>query len=239
MPETATITSYYSFSAGTRAKSSQVNANLLNHRGHVIPIDPNTATAANNTYDVGSSDHQWRDGYFQNTPKVNNVQLNKFEIRNLYDGTSPPSIVEMVGALGRIGFSADLDQDVFFDFVVPPQYRVGQRISLNLKGYPETTGSCVFYSTAYLYRTGTTTITGSSTPAAVLTGTATIANAAAGLFQEDTQLKLTDSGGLINGATVSVGDVIAVQLKRPGLSAVGDTNTGKWFLTNLTVDLNL
>lgn len=60
-----TITAYNTFNANTKAKSSEVNTNFSNHRGHLIPIDPNTAAAgASNTYDNGTYEHHWRSGYF-------------------------------------------------------------------------------------------------------------------------------------------------------------------------------
>ena len=238
MPATATITTYNDFEARQRARASEVDQNFLNHRGHVIPINTDTASASNNTHDLGATDHQWRSAYLQNAPYVGGTQLNKIPIGAVYDGSVPPSPVDDIGSLGRVGFQTDVDTDVVFDFSVPPQYRVGQRMSLNIRGYPETTGSCVFYSTTHLHRVDSTNITGSSTPAAVLTGTATLANSVAGLFVEDTSLKLTDASGLINGTTVTVGDILSVRLQRKA-TATGDTNTGKWFLTNMFVDLNL
>ncbi len=64
MPSSATITAFYNFTAATRAKSSEVNTNFGNFRGHIIPIDPNTSTAAaSNTYDVGAATHRWRTSY--------------------------------------------------------------------------------------------------------------------------------------------------------------------------------
>jgi hypothetical protein len=64
MPSTATITAFYTFSALTQIKSSEHNANFNNFRGHLIAIDPNTATAAATlTYDLGASDKYWRVGY--------------------------------------------------------------------------------------------------------------------------------------------------------------------------------
>lgn len=63
MPSTATITSFYSFTALTRIKSAEVNANFSNFRGHVIPIDPNTIAASDLTYDLGSSEYKWNNVY--------------------------------------------------------------------------------------------------------------------------------------------------------------------------------
>lgn len=66
MPSSATLTSFYTFSGGNRAKSSEVNANFGNFRGHFFPIDPTTTAGANNAYNVGSSDYRWDSGFFQN-----------------------------------------------------------------------------------------------------------------------------------------------------------------------------
>lgn len=63
MPSSATITSFYSFAALTRIKSAEVNANFSNYRGHIIPIDPNTALGSDLTYDLGSSDYRWNNIY--------------------------------------------------------------------------------------------------------------------------------------------------------------------------------
>lgn len=64
MPSTDTITSFYSFTAQTVIQSAQMNTNFSNFRGHMIPITTDTATASNNTYDLGSSTYKWRNGYF-------------------------------------------------------------------------------------------------------------------------------------------------------------------------------
>lgn len=63
MPSSATITTYYTFTANTKARSSQVNNNFGLYRGHNIPIEPLTATAADMLYDLGSAGYRWRDGY--------------------------------------------------------------------------------------------------------------------------------------------------------------------------------
>lgn len=238
MPDSATLTTFYTMTARTKARASQANHNWSVWRGHNIPIEADTAAASDNEHDLGASDHRWRSAYLGSTPYVNGVQTNRFEIQDIYDGSVATEIVDPIGDLRRIAFANDVDTDVRFHFVVPPTYKVGQRISLSLKGYPETTGSAVFYSTSRLHRMSLTSIVSSSTPAAVLTGTATIANAAAGLIQEDNALKLTDASGLINGVTVGVGDILSVQLKRAAASATGDTNTGRWFATNLFINLN-
>lgn len=64
MPSTATITAFYSFTANTKARATHVTNNFDIFRGHIIAVDPNTATAAPSlTYDLGSDDHRWRNVY--------------------------------------------------------------------------------------------------------------------------------------------------------------------------------
>lgn len=65
MPSTATVTAYYTFVANTRAKAAEVNNNFSLYRGHMIPIEPLTATSSHLQHDLGSTDHSWRVGYMQ------------------------------------------------------------------------------------------------------------------------------------------------------------------------------
>lgn len=81
MPSSATITAYYTFSANTKARSSQVNANFSLYRGHVIPIEPLTATSADITYDLGSSEYRWRSTYTQKLNVVSSTSTAALEIR--------------------------------------------------------------------------------------------------------------------------------------------------------------
>lgn len=235
MGSTATVTSFFNFQPRTKAKSSEVNTNFSNFRGFFIPINPDTQTASDNTHDLGATDHRWRRVYLGEPPYVNGSQLGKIPVPAVFDGSVPPDVVDPADDLDRIAFRYDVDTDVRFQFVVPTEYKPGNRIALTIRGYPETTGAAVFHSVAKLYRMSLTS--GGSAPSAVLTGTATVNNSTAALFFEDSSLKLTDASGLINSTTVTVGNVITVQLKR-ATSATGDTNTGNIFLTDLVVDLN-
>lgn len=230
-----TISSYHTFVAGTKAKAAEVNTNFGNHRGHRVPIAPDTQTASDNTYDLGSTEYRWRRIYLGEPPYVNGSQLGKIAIENVFDGSLPPDVVDAQDDLNRVGFPHNRDTDVRFQFVVPSEYKPGNRIALTIRGYPETTGSAVFHSVARLYRMSLTTA--SSAPGAVLTGTVTLGNSNSGLYFEDSSLKLTDASGLINSTTVTVGQIITVNLKRVA-SATADTNTGFVYLTDFVVDLN-
>lgn len=55
-----TITEYNVFSANTLIRSARVNTNFANYRGDIIPINTDTATASDNSHDLGVIDHQWR-----------------------------------------------------------------------------------------------------------------------------------------------------------------------------------
>ena len=64
MPSSATITSFFEFTPGTKARSAQVDTNFSTFRGHVIPVDPNTAASADDTYDLGANlGPRWRQVY--------------------------------------------------------------------------------------------------------------------------------------------------------------------------------
>lgn len=63
MPVTTTITSIYSFNAGTKALSAEVNNNFSNLKGHFLPIDPTISSSSNLNYDLGSDEHRWVTSY--------------------------------------------------------------------------------------------------------------------------------------------------------------------------------
>src|SRR3990167_787780 len=64
MPSSATITAFYSFAPNTVIRSAYHNNNFDIFCGHIIPVDPNTQTAATTkTYDLGSTDYYWRNVY--------------------------------------------------------------------------------------------------------------------------------------------------------------------------------
>ena len=65
MPSTSTITTFYEFTPQTVIKSSYVNANFQNFRGHILPINTDSASSSNYTHDLGAPDHYWRSSYVQ------------------------------------------------------------------------------------------------------------------------------------------------------------------------------
>lgn len=74
----STITTYYIFAPGTKARSSQVNNNFANHRGDLLPISDSTATATHLTNNLGASDKRWLRLYADNvdfTPASATVNL--------------------------------------------------------------------------------------------------------------------------------------------------------------------
>lgn len=64
MPATHTVTTYYDFTPSTVIYSGEVDTMFSHARGHFDPVNVNTATAANLTYDLGHYDRMWS-GVFQ------------------------------------------------------------------------------------------------------------------------------------------------------------------------------
>jgi hypothetical protein len=80
MPASTTITAFYTFTANTKARASEINNNFSNFRGHLIPIDPNTQTASDNSYDLGSASWRWKDIYFAGSSYGDDYFGNSFAI---------------------------------------------------------------------------------------------------------------------------------------------------------------
>lgn len=237
MPSTATITSFITMVAGTKARASHVNTNFDNIRGHLLPINTDTQTASDQTHDLGASDHQWRSIYIKNPPYINGNQLGKMQIQTVYDGSSPTDLLEDPNWLARTSFPKLKDSGIGFQFIVPDEYVQGNRISLSLRGYCETTGAFELETGASLFR-NVVTDASVTLPTNVLTSTSDITPPSThNQFFTNTSLRLTTASGTINSVTVGAGDVIACYLKRRG-TALPDTNTGYFFLTNINIDLN-
>lgn len=243
MPSSATITSFITLIAGSKARASHVNTNFSNFRGHLLPIDPNTAASANATYDLGASDAKWRRIYLDQAPFINGQQLGKLEIETVFDASTPADQVEDFGyGLGAIAFEQDTSTAVVFQFTVPDDYSATNRISLNIKGFAETGGTHFTMQTeTALYRPGLSgvgTIANLTAPSNVLTSTSNInPPTTTATFFSDTSLRLCNTGGTINSITLASGDVLQVRLSRQG-TATADTNAGYFYLTNIVVDLN-
>jgi len=227
--------------ARTKARASHVNTNFDNFRGHILPINSDTQTSSHNTHDLGATDHYWRRLYLGSAPFINGSQLGKVAITTLIDGSVPTDLLEDASWLTRAAFggnSAAIDTSCRFQFIVPDEYTIGNRISVSLRGYVETGGSHFTMETVAALFKDSATDASLTSPSNVLTSTSNILAATTpGIFFTNTSLRLTDSTGKINSITVTAGDVIAVDLKRKP-TATADTNTGYFFLTNVMVDLN-
>jgi hypothetical protein len=88
MPSSATVTSYNTFIANTRAKSSEVNTNFSIYRGHNLPIDPNNPAAIDNTYDLGSTEYRWRSGYFGTSLFVGGNRVDRARFQSITQTTT-------------------------------------------------------------------------------------------------------------------------------------------------------
>jgi len=241
MPSTATITSFFNFVAGTKARANQVTNNFDVFRGHIIPVAANTATAITNTFDLGSTEYQWRTLYLQSLPFINGSPLGaKENVETVFGGVQSPEFDEQISGLTRFFFQPTIDQDVVFDFSVNPNYTPGNQIGLEIYGYHDDSGpsDVVFEGLFSLYKPTATTFANTSTAADQRTATitATVATAA-GKFFKNTSMILSDTSGSINGSSIASGDIISVNLKRLGTSA-NDTAVGRLYITNLVLNFN-
>jgi len=59
------ITGYTTFVSGTTISSSEVNANFSNHRGDLLPINTNTASASTITHGLGTAEHRWAGSFVE------------------------------------------------------------------------------------------------------------------------------------------------------------------------------
>lgn len=108
MPSSATITAFYSFTAGTIIRSAYVNNNFSTFRGHIIAVDPNTSTAAaTGTYDLGSTEYRWRNVYGKSYPLVQSTtgsvtftSAHDVVLMNSTAATITASLPTAVGATG-------------------------------------------------------------------------------------------------------------------------------------------
>lgn len=102
--------------ANTRAKASEQNTNFGVWRGHIIPIDPTLAAAANNAYDLGSSEYKWRNAYLGGTASLDNYpQVSGIPIGKLH-------VVETVGACTlspMVGLALGNTTNTAFNFTLP------------------------------------------------------------------------------------------------------------------------
>lgn len=61
----ATITSYTSFVAGTKAKAEEINRNFSNHRGTLLPISEDSASAKDEMFNIGSTDYRFVNAFYR------------------------------------------------------------------------------------------------------------------------------------------------------------------------------
>lgn len=98
MPSSATITSFFTFVANTKARASQVNTNFSNFRGHSIPINTDTATASTLTHDLGSSEHRWRTAYVRDVNFPTLTTTGSVVATSDYSATSSAFLVNIDGS---------------------------------------------------------------------------------------------------------------------------------------------
>lgn len=103
-----TVSAYYLFTSTSKANSSEVNSMFNLYRGTVIPINEDTASASDNTHDLGSSDYNWRDLYLSGS-LINGSTLSIIRTGTIIkytSSTSPSNYLLCDGSsLSRITYS--------------------------------------------------------------------------------------------------------------------------------------
>lgn len=203
-----TITSYHTFSANTKARAAQVNTNFSNYRGTLVPINTDTATASDDTHDLGSTEHRWQYAYvravdFKSSTSTATVQWSgdtaattgaavckiggteKFRVDtngfNALNGT--PMGATTTAARGQIALSPTLTGS---SQTTTTQYIADSTITLTTIGRPVA---------IFLIATDTNTITVDQVSVGCLTGTTTAEQvgirAALGLYRNTTTSLIT------------------------------------------------
>lgn len=98
----STITTYYSFTAGNKAKASEVNANFSNYRGTLIPIKTDTAAASHLEHDFGSTEHRWNVGYFGSVDFVSSTSTGTIVISPQTSNTGGALELKIHGATAAV-----------------------------------------------------------------------------------------------------------------------------------------
>jgi len=102
-----TITTYNIFAFDTTADETQVNTNFSNHRGTILPIDPTLAAASDQAYDIGTSEHRFKDGYvkpiYEIATKTATATLTASEQIILADATGGAFTITLPTATGDAG----------------------------------------------------------------------------------------------------------------------------------------
>jgi len=88
-----TISSFYSFSPNTKARASEINTNFNNFRGALLPINTDTLTTADSTFDLGNSSYYWKDLYISGNINVGSIPSYPVEAGTVFEASynSAPS----------------------------------------------------------------------------------------------------------------------------------------------------
>jgi hypothetical protein len=138
-----TITTYTTFTAGTKAKAAEVNTNFSNYRGTIVPVNTDTASSSDGVHDLGSSEHRWQDGYMGTINLVGSTSTTDVSWApqtsstagavDLKFGSSTISTFDTKGIPGGYIYPRDItslgsdpgEMGIYRDFVVGPGFTSG------------------------------------------------------------------------------------------------------------------
>lgn len=227
MPSSATITAFYTFAQRGLIRSSEHNHNFGIFRGHLLPVHPDTATAATSgAYDLGSSDHRWGTLYVTTINSSNPVGGGGGGSALIWDEPAGSSPLQSFysNKLSVYVYEASASQELYTEIHVPSSYNAGSPVTLKVKVYNvDTSGDILMRAQATLVRAGVDDVS-STTNQRTTTNSAITMTSSIDSEVQSIDLDLTDSSGNINGVAVSAGDTIIVRFYRDTDTATSEVN---------------
>lgn len=227
MPSSATITAFYTFAQRGLIRSSEHNHNFGIFRGHLLPVHPDTATAATSgAYDLGSLDHRWGTLYVTNINSSTPVGGGGGGSALIWEepGGSAPIPNFASNKLSVYTYEASASQELYTEIHVPSSYTAGNPITLSVKVYnADTSGDILMRAQSTLIRAAVDDV-GSTTNQRTTTNSAITMTSSIDSEIQTIDLDLTDSSGQINAVAVSAGDTIIVRFYRDTDTATSEVN---------------
>ncbi len=222
MPSSATITAFYTFAPSGLLRSSEHNTNFSTFRGHLLPVHPDTATAATSgAYDLGSSDHRWGTLYVTTVNATNAVGGGGGSAVLWSEQAEAPELV-VENNLEVYLFQAGLSQNLYTALRVPSSYSAGAPVKILIEIYsPDTSGDILIRAQSTLRRAETDDVASTTNQRTTTNSAITMSSANDNEFQK-VELDLSDSSGNINSVAVTAGDMILVRLYRDTDTATSD-----------------
>jgi len=215
MPSSATITVFYSFIERGLIRSSEHNHNFSIFRGHILPVHPDTATAATSgAYDLGSIDHRWGTLYVTSINSSSPIGGGGGGSGIIWEEQGNSPVKSLKSNASVYTFVAGEAQELYTEIHIPSTYSTGNPIALKIKAYSAgTSGDILLRAQATLIRAETDDIASTTNQRTTTNSAITMSSANDNEIQK-ISLDITDGSGQINSVAVSASDTILIRLYR-------------------------